>query len=73
MTIEGNNSNGFFFKTVVYLLDEGDARVEVLKEILPTVVENRDSLVGHRAVLLEEIRNAVGGVHPVSQSKSRDT
>lgn len=48
---------------VPHLLDEGDARFEVLKQILPTVVKDRDSLVRHRPVLLKKIGHAIAGVH----------
>lgn len=54
---------------VLYLLYEGDARVEMLQQVLASIVENRHPLVRHRSVLLEKIGHSIGGVHPVHQCK----
>lgn len=47
-----------------HLLNERDAGLQVLQEVLAPVVEDGYPLVRHGPVLLEEVRHAVGGVHP---------
>lgn len=37
----------------------------MLQQVLPPVVEDGHSFVGHRLVLLEKIRYSVRGVHPI--------